>query len=96
MIPQRRNGNLLGFFAPLAPFFPGVAAAPTGHDENPVAIGTVHERFVFEFSLETNRVQPHLLNVTKFGFAARFINAKHHVRRPAAATNKNGFAVYLK
>jgi len=38
-------------------------------------------------------VESHFLDVTKFGFAARFINAKHHVRRPTAATNQNWFAV---
>ena len=93
LVAQRRNGYLFGFFAPLAPFFPGVTAAPTGHDENSIAIGAVHERFVFEFSFEANCIESHLFDVTKFGFAARFINAKHHIRRPAATANQYRFAV---
>ncbi len=93
LVAQRRNGYLLGFFAPLAPFFPGVTAAPTSHDQDAIAVGTVHERFVFEFSFETNCIESHLFDVTEFRFAARFINAKHHVRRPAATADKYRFAV---
>ena len=58
LIAQRMDGNLLILFVPLAPFFPGIATAPAGHNENSVAIGAFDERFVFEFPLQTNGIQP--------------------------------------
>jgi len=74
LVAQRRNGYLFGFFAPLAPFFPRRRQQhQPAMMKNSIAIGAVHERFVFEFSFETNCVESHFLDVTKFGFAARFI-----------------------
>src|SRR5262249_1817194 len=96
LIAKRRDGHLLGFLAPLSPFFPSVAAAPPGHDENAVAIGALHEGLVFQFSFEANRVESHFLNVTKLGFAAGLIHAKHHVRRPTTTADENGLAVDLQ
>src|SRR5262249_23347271 len=35
LIAKRRYRDLFCFFVPLAPFFPGVATAPAGHDRMP-------------------------------------------------------------
>src|SRR5215468_6269162 len=93
LIAERRDRYLLGFLIPLAPFFPRIAAAPTSHDENTVAIGALHEGFVFQFSFEANRVKPHLPDVAELGFAAGFIDAKHHIRCPTTAADKDELAV---
>src|SRR5580704_16631420 len=96
LIAERVDRDALVLVAPLAPFFPGIAAAPSSHDQNAIAISALHERFVFELAFEPAGVEAHLFHVAEFRLAARLVDAQHHVRRPTSAAHKHGLAVYFE
>ena len=89
--------GLLGDFEirrlPTRPAFPEIAAAPSGHDENALAIGQVKEFLSLELAFQANRVEPHIADVAKFGMQALRIFTHHQVGRPAPAANQNILAV---
>jgi hypothetical protein len=96
LIAQRTDRHSFVFIIPFAPFFPGIAAAPAGHQENAFAVSALQKRFILELSFQANRVQTHFLYVAKFRFAPRFVHSEHHVRRPASAANQNWFAIHFE
>src|SRR5579862_3566217 len=84
------------FRLPAGPALPEVAAAPSGHDEDAVAVGDVEEFLSFEFAFEADGVEAHILDVAEFIVQALRVFAEHQVRSPAAATDQDVFAVDVK
>src|SRR5438270_10086489 len=93
LIAQRLLGDFKILRLPARPAFPEVAAAPSRHDQNSLAVGEIEEFLGLEFAFETDGVEPHILDVTKFVFEALRVFAEHHVWRPATAANQNVFAI---
>ena len=87
-------GNpVVGRVLPLVPFFPVVAAAQAGHDENSLAIGQLVQVVGFELALEANRVQAQVEHVGQLVAQPLGIFAQHHVGRPATAADQDALAV---
>jgi hypothetical protein len=91
LIEEGLDGNAPILVVRLAPFLPGVAAAPPAMIENAVAVGAFHEGFVFQLAFQMNDVQTHFLHVTELCIAAGFVHPQHHVGRPATAAHRNRF-----
>ena len=89
--------GLLGDFEilrlPARPALPEIAAAPSGHDQNALAVGEVEEFLRFEFAFEADGVESHVADVAEFVVQALRVLAQHHVRGPAAAADQNVLAV---
>ena len=92
--------GLLGDFKilrlPARPALPEIAAAPSGHDQNSLAVGEIEEFLGLEFAFETDGIQSHVADVAEFVVQALRVLAQHQVGGPAAAANQNVLAVDVK
>src|SRR5260370_42469908 len=78
---------------PARPALREIAAATARHYQNSVVVGDVEELLRFEFPFKAHGVQSHIAHVVKFVVQALSAFAKHHVRRPAAATDHDVLSV---
>ena len=64
---QRVAGDFVLLGVPIFPAFPGVAAGPSGHDQNAEPVGLFEKFFVVDAAFEPNGVQAHVVNVRQIG-----------------------------
>src|SRR5262249_31977702 len=84
--------DLMIFGFPLVPVLPVIAAAPAGHDQNPITIREIEELVRLQLTFEANRIQTKVADVPKLVLDTLAIDTQKHVGRPAAAANQD-FAV---
>src|SRR5712692_5677322 len=93
LISERLLGDFKVLRLPPRPALPEIAAAPSRHNENSLAVGEVEKFLGLEFAFEAHGVESHILDVAEFVFEALRVFAKHHVGRPAAAADQDVLAV---
>src|SRR5205807_108745 len=59
---ERGGGHSLQIAFPILPALPGVAAGPTGHDENAQPIRLLKEFIAIKVAFEANGIQAHVTN----------------------------------
>src|SRR5258708_4641289 len=78
---------------PDVPLLPAVAAAPSGDDEDPLAVARLEEVGALEHPLEANRVEAHRLDVLQLGAIAVGLPPQEQVAGPARSPDQQGDAV---
>ena len=97
LVVEGSGGHLVVLRVPLVPELPLVAAAPPGHDQEPVLVGEVVEELALQLPLEADGVEAHLARVAQLGLeplAGR--GPEHHVGSPAPAADEDRLAVDLE
>src|SRR5258708_39474715 len=93
LIAERLLGDFKVLRLPSRPPFPEIAAAPSRHNKDSLAVGEVEKFLGFEFAFEADGVESHILNVTEFVFEALLVFSTHHFWRPSAAADQDVLAV---
>ena len=96
LVAQRLFGDFKVGRLPARPALPEIAAAPSRHHQDSLAIGEVKELGCFQLAFEADGVQTHVRDVAKLVFEALRVFAEHQVGGPAAAANQDVFAVDVK
>src|SRR5207248_6281538 len=93
LVALRGFSNLVLLGSPFVPALPLVATGPARHDEDAVPIGHIVELAGLKFAFETNGVQAHVADVTKFGFNVGRRVAQQHITGPSSSANHDGLSV---
>jgi hypothetical protein len=87
------GGDFFLVGVPIFPAFPGVAAGPTGHDEDAETIGFFVELFAVEAAFEANRVHAHVADVGEIGVEFAGDPAEEKVGGPGGSADEDIEAV---
>src|SRR5215472_13608333 len=96
LIAQRLLGDLKVLCLPTRPALPEIAAAPSCHHQDSLAVSDIEELLGFQLSLQAHRVQAQVLYVAEFVTQPLRVLAQHHVRGPPASADQNILAVDVK
>ena len=93
---ERGGGHSLLIAFPIVPALPGVAAGPTGHDENAQPIRLLKEFIAIEMAFKANGIQAHVTNIGKVSVQSSGGPSKKHVLVPSGAANEHFPAIDLE
>ena len=87
------GGDVLLIGVPIFPTLPGVAAGPSGHNEDAQAIGFFVELFAVEAAFEADGVHAHVVDVGEVGVESAGDPAEEKIGGPGGSADEDVAAI---
>src|SRR5215471_19010761 len=73
--------------------FPGVATAPSRHDQHAQTVGKIEEMIDFYLAFQPDRVEIHVQRIFHLLLETLIVAPQKHVKRPATSANQQFLAI---